>query len=194
MPYCAWCGTEVARISYAPCPSCGNPTNGARRAAQGKDSSTAAIVAIVVVGLLVVVAVIGILAAIAIPNLLTAMQRSKQKRTMADMRSIATAVEAYAVDKKTYPHPDALEQELVPTYISAFPRNDGWDHPFTYDCWSSTNSDRCDSYAIASAGKDGVLDHDSPDQYVGAGAVKNFDADIVMIDGQFVQYPEGTAN
>ena len=36
--------------------------------------------------LLIVVAIIGILAAIAIPNLLTAMQRSKQKRTMADMR------------------------------------------------------------------------------------------------------------
>src|SRR5436309_760920 len=41
--------------------------------------------------LLIVVAIIGILAAIAIPNLLTAMQRSKQKRTMADMRTIATA-------------------------------------------------------------------------------------------------------
>ncbi|MDQ6799248.1 MAG: prepilin-type N-terminal cleavage/methylation domain-containing protein, partial [Acidobacteriota bacterium] len=40
--------------------------------------------------LLIVVAIIGILAAIAIPNLLTAMQRSKQKRTMADMRTIAT--------------------------------------------------------------------------------------------------------
>ena len=41
--------------------------------------------------LLIVVAIIGILAAIAIPNLMTAMQKSKQKRTMADMRSLATA-------------------------------------------------------------------------------------------------------
>ena len=48
--------------------------------------------------LLIVVAIIGILAAIAIPNLLTAMQRSKQKRTMADMRTIATAWEARATD------------------------------------------------------------------------------------------------
>src|SRR5438132_10958237 len=46
--------------------------------------------------LLIVVAIIGILAAIAIPNLLTAMQRSKQKRTMADMRTIAPAWEARA--------------------------------------------------------------------------------------------------
>jgi type IV pilus assembly protein PilA len=52
--------------------------------------------------LLIVVAIIGILAAIAIPNLLTAMQRSKQKRTMADMRSIATAWEARATDVNKY--------------------------------------------------------------------------------------------
>ena len=48
--------------------------------------------------LLIVVAIIGILAAIAIPNLLTAMQRAKQKRTMADIRTIATAWEARATD------------------------------------------------------------------------------------------------
>ncbi len=48
--------------------------------------------------LLIVVAIIGILAAIAIPNLLTAIQRSKQKRSMADIRSIATAWEARATD------------------------------------------------------------------------------------------------
>ena len=48
--------------------------------------------------LLIVIAIIGILAAIAIPNLLNAVQRGKQKRTMSDMRALATAVEAYAVD------------------------------------------------------------------------------------------------
>ncbi|HEX9163033.1 MAG TPA: prepilin-type N-terminal cleavage/methylation domain-containing protein, partial [Thermoanaerobaculia bacterium] len=52
--------------------------------------------------LLIVVAIIGILAAIAIPNLLTAMQRAKQKRSMADMRTIATAWEARATDTNKY--------------------------------------------------------------------------------------------
>ncbi|OYV98709.1 MAG: hypothetical protein B7Z68_00255, partial [Acidobacteria bacterium 21-70-11] len=37
--------------------------------------------------LLIVVAIIGIIAAIAIPNLLNAINRGRQKRTMADMRS-----------------------------------------------------------------------------------------------------------
>ena len=49
--------------------------------------------------LLVVIAIIGILAAIAVPNLLNAVQRGKQKRTMSDMRALATAIEAYAVDQ-----------------------------------------------------------------------------------------------
>ena len=40
--------------------------------------------------LLIVVAIIGIIAAIAIPNLLSAINRGRQKRTMADMRSVAT--------------------------------------------------------------------------------------------------------
>ncbi|MBI3447802.1 MAG: prepilin-type N-terminal cleavage/methylation domain-containing protein, partial [Acidobacteria bacterium] len=53
--------------------------------------------------LLIVVAIIGIIAAIAIPNLLNAIDRGKQKRTMSDMRSVGTAVESYAVDNNFYP-------------------------------------------------------------------------------------------
>ena len=60
--------------------------------------------------LLIVVAIIGILAAIAIPNLLTAMQRAKQKRTMADMRTIATAWEARATDVNKYTAAGAFQQ------------------------------------------------------------------------------------
>src|SRR5213596_3505522 len=88
--------------------------------------------------LLIVVAIIGILAAIAIPNLLTAMQRSKQKRTMADMRTIATAWEARATDLNKYNAGGALTiptgavtitnltNYLAPTYVKTFPSKDGW--------------------------------------------------------------------
>ena len=48
--------------------------------------------------LLIVVAIIGIIAAIAIPNLLNAINRGRQKRSMADLRTVGTAIEAYAVD------------------------------------------------------------------------------------------------
>ncbi|MCK5220504.1 MAG: prepilin-type N-terminal cleavage/methylation domain-containing protein, partial [Candidatus Aminicenantes bacterium] len=53
--------------------------------------------------LLIVVAIIGIVAAIAIPNLLTAVQKSKQKATMGDMKAIGTAVESYVTDNYLAP-------------------------------------------------------------------------------------------
>src|ERR1700719_1131999 len=51
---------------------------------------------------LIVVAIIGIIAAIAMANYLNAVQRARQKRTMADIRSIGLAWEARAVDTKAY--------------------------------------------------------------------------------------------
>jgi general secretion pathway protein G len=53
--------------------------------------------------LLIVVAIIAILAAIAVPNFLEAQVRAKVARVKADMRSIATAIEAYSVDTNLYP-------------------------------------------------------------------------------------------
>ena len=53
--------------------------------------------------LLIVVAIIGIIAAIAIPNLLNAVHRGKQKRTMAELRTICTAVESYQIDNGLIP-------------------------------------------------------------------------------------------
>jgi type II secretion system protein G len=53
--------------------------------------------------LLIVVAIIAILAAIAVPNFLEAQTRSKVSRAQADMRTLATALEAYHVDVKHYP-------------------------------------------------------------------------------------------
>jgi len=53
--------------------------------------------------LLIVVAIIAILAAIAVPNFLEAQVRSKVSRGKADMRSMATAIEAYKVDFNQYP-------------------------------------------------------------------------------------------
>jgi len=53
--------------------------------------------------LLIVVAIIAILAAIAVPNFLEAQVRSKISRVRNDLRSLATAIEAYRIDNNTYP-------------------------------------------------------------------------------------------
>ena len=54
--------------------------------------------AFTLIELLIVVAIIAILAAIAVPNFLEAQVRSKVARVKADMRTMATAIEEYAVD------------------------------------------------------------------------------------------------
>ena len=53
--------------------------------------------------LLIVVLIIAILAAIAIPNFMEFQTRAKVSRAKADMRTIATGLEAYCVDEGTYP-------------------------------------------------------------------------------------------
>lgn len=53
--------------------------------------------------LLIVVAIIAILAAIAVPNFLEAQVRAKVSRVKSDMRTIASALEAYYVDHNRYP-------------------------------------------------------------------------------------------
>ena len=63
--------------------------------------------AFTLIELLIVVAIIAILAAIAVPNFLEAQTRSKVSRTLADMRSMATSLEAYAVDNNRYPLAEA---------------------------------------------------------------------------------------
>lgn len=59
--------------------------------------------AFTLIELLIVVAIIAILAAIAVPNFLEAQVRAKVSRARTDLRSIATALESYAVDNNKYP-------------------------------------------------------------------------------------------
>ena len=53
--------------------------------------------------LLIVVAIIAVLAAAAVPNLLEAQIRAKATRAVADIRAVATGLEAYCVDHGAYP-------------------------------------------------------------------------------------------
>ena len=132
--------------------------------------------------LLIVVAIIGIIAAIAIPNLLNAIDRGKQKRTMADMRSIGTAVESYAVDNNVYPvatSNTALRVTVEPIYIKSMPLNDGWSNP--YQVTSATTE-----YTIYSMGKDGS------GSTCAAATTTIFNDEICFINGQFLRYPAGT--
>ena len=147
--------------------------------------------------LLIVVAIIGIIVAISLVNMINAIQRAKQKRSMGDMKSLATAIEGYATDQNSYPAaagfalPSGLSlptgtlgtvpASLSPTYLRVVPLVDGWNSYFTY----GTSPSRSD-FALCSAGADGALET-SPTW----GVTTNFNADIILFDGTFVQYPDG---
>jgi general secretion pathway protein G len=146
-------------------------------------SGLASAIAVAVVAMVLLVPVAGIIAAIAIPNFLNAVDRGKQKRTMADIRSIAVAVEAFAADhEQRYPVADsaaALAEQLAPKYIPVVPAMDGWEHPLQVESTA-------ERYVIWSFGKDGV----------GATCEKAvttaFNDEICLENGQFVRYPSGT--
>ena len=147
------------------------------------STSGASLVAIIV-GIFAAIFLCGIIAAIAIPNLLNAINRGRQKRSMADMRTIATAIEAYGADHQHYPEGAQsvadLEPALVPEYAVDLPAVDGWRTPFEV-----LTADDGSWYEIASLGRDKL-----PGDRVG-GPTTDFDCDLVWANGQFIQWPEG---
>jgi len=131
--------------------------------------------------LLVVTVILGIIAAISIVSLFTALDTAKQRATMADMRSIGRAIEAYHVDHGFLPADGgglvALKPALVPYQISVLITDDHWSKPYSY-------TSNMTQYTIESFGKDGV---DGPNiNYL---TRHDFNRDIVLSDGMFVAAP-----
>ncbi|HEX9943259.1 MAG TPA: type II secretion system protein GspG [Thermoanaerobaculia bacterium] len=197
--YCTFCGTEVAP-GTAVCPQCGNPPGGVRQPPPTARRSTSwpLIVILAAGGCLVLVVFSGIIAALLIPNFLDALQKAKQKRTLADMREVVTALVAYATDNGSYPAGENLEElsgALAPKHLASVPTVDGWKRPFRYVCWQeSPGSPRCEHFRIASAGRDGVFESADLSQYgEGTFEVTDYDRDIVAGDGFFLQYPKSAS-
>lgn len=170
------------------CPACGQPI-----AAPGGDKGTKWVIfAVIGAGcLLVGLAVAGIVAAIVIPNFLDAMQKAKQKRTLADMRAIGAALESYAADAGGYPEADdtaALVAQLA-AHGYGGGSQDGWKNELRWSCIAH-GDDGCDSYELTSAGRDGVFASEPGDYEEGAFAVNEYDSDLVLANGLFVRWPE----
>jgi prepilin-type N-terminal cleavage/methylation domain-containing protein len=164
--------------------------------------------------LLIVVAIIGIIASILVPNLIDALQKAKQKRTLATMRNIGTAwmswltdqVSASAAGASVYDASDLdrltfakLENYLIPStkmfYASAVPEFDGWTHRLEY----CVNSDLIQQSAImiCSPGRNGQLGEnptnvmDCCNEIWASGSFigTDYDQDIVWADGFMVRSP-----
>lgn len=102
--------------------------------------------------------------------------------TMSDMRSLATAIEDYAKDNKTYPAVKSIE-ELIPLiqpiYIRKAPTPDAWGHAYTY-----VPSADAQSYRLISSGADGKTD---PASWEKAGPLTSFDEDAVFDSGSMTR-------
>ena len=155
--------------------------------------------------LLIVVAIIGILATMLIPNLIDALQKAKQKKTMADQRLAGTGMMSWLTDQASAAaagQPPAgtfditdyvsidftdLEQELVPTYLQDLPQHDGW--KTEYDYYLDTASTQgTQVMTIRSYGREKQPDGD---QYSpGAFDPTDYNQDLVWADGFFVRWPQ----
>ena len=163
--------------------------------------------------LLIVVAIIGIIAAILIPNLLDALQKAKQKRTVGDIRDIGAAwfswltdqIGAAAAGRGTTPTYDFSQlgthmtgDQLLQTlyvsanmfYIQEVPNNDGWGNAMLY--MYSGDPLGAQVMGICSAGRNGGQAPCSPAQVtMGPFLTTDYDQDIIWADGFFVRYPAG---
>ncbi len=191
MRVCAHCGSQVPD-GAAFCPSCNKLPAGPIVPAKGSSKTAYLVLGCVLVP--VFLAVVGIVAALIIPNFLDALQKAKQKRAVAELRTIGQAIEAYKAEHDTAPPATdvaGLATALGTEYGSALPRLDPWKHPFRYACWQESSTAKgCDHYRIASAGRDGRFEQLDLKAYEAAEFDPiEYDRDIVFGDGAFIVRP-----
>ena len=123
-------------------------------------------------------------------NMAGAVDRGQQKRSMADLRTIANMIEQYAAAHERYPAAasgdelwEALGPAIIPKDSWKIPR-DAWKHEWMIRSTAT-------SYTIASYGCCGEPDVADPSLYV-PGGTSSYKDDIVFSNGSFLRYPDGT--
>jgi len=145
--------------------------------------------------LLIVIAIIGIVAAIAIPNLLTALQKGKQKATIGDMKSIGQAIESYMTDLYMAPGAGAvtvvsgLNNYLTPFHTKNLPAKDGWGGSFMYQ--SGAIGAGQDLYSVISYGRGSASGgiNITLNNYI-VNTMRDFENDICFSNGNFTYGPK----
>lgn len=159
--------------------------------------------------LLIVIAIIGIIAALLIPNFLDALQKSKQKRTEADMRNMGTAMFAWLTDQagaaaagaasssidfsNTFvPHTQAeVSGYLVSQYIQSIPPQDGWKNAYAFYMNTTNPLGGVGILGIVSSGRDGSF-KGNPYTVTGFDPT-DYDQDLAWADGYWVRWPQKTS-
>ena len=130
--------------------------------------------------ILIVLVVLAIIMAMAVGAVMGARHKAKQGATVADMRSLATAIEAYSVDQGFPPASgafDVVADVLRPYHNKLVPVNDHWGHIYTY-------VRNVGSYTLTSFGRDGVDGLEMTPT-----TRSDYDRDIEVVDGKFPGLP-----
>jgi hypothetical protein len=125
-----------------------------------------------------------------------ASQSELLRRAMGELRTTGTACESFAVDNNVYPGPvepidvvATIEPVLVQgAYLRVLQKVDPWGNPYLF--WSDRTH-----YTLVSYGPDGIPDFPyatwgrTEFEAMHAGPTTRFGADLVFVNGGFVQWP-----
>ncbi len=162
-----------------------------------------------IIELLLVVAIIGLISSILIPNLLDAVQKAKQRRTMGELRLIGTAWMNWFTDQngaasagasKTYNVGDfaRLDYEVIFNYLhpsdtffymQSVPEEDPWGSDLRY--YMNTNPQSEQQLLLCAVARDSTPDACDGDEIpIGPFLATDFDQDIVWADGSLIRWPD----
>lgn len=119
-----------------------------------------------------------------------ALERGVQKRAMGDIRTLATAIQAYGVRHGRYPEVDGTAEDLARVLAAdgdttALPTHDGWG-PAPFVVRSTARAYRITSYGCDCRPDDPA----SPVSRIGG--TTSYASDVIFDTGAFIRFPEGT--
>ncbi len=159
---------------------------------------------------LLVIVIIGIIASIIIPNLMDALQKAKQRRTVNDVRAVGSAWFSWVTDQLSAAAAGSSSQQFDidqlaveigsndlfemlrrgdMNYIATIPSKDGWGGDYTY-LWTGDAADS-PTFGLVSTGRDRTTGPTTNPYPLGAFPTTAYDEDIVWVDGNFIRFPAG---
>ncbi len=166
-----------------------------------------------IVELVLVILIIGLIASILIPNLINALHKAKQTRTMAELRLIGGAWMSWLTDQagaasagaqQTYEvstfqalsYPE-IYSHLHPSdtffYMQEVPSRDAWGSQLTF--YRNTDGLTDSQLLLCAAARDGNYDtcDGANDIPIGPFLATDYDQDIVWADGFLLRWPDTRA-
>ncbi len=163
-----------------------------------------------IVELVLVVLIIGLVASIMIPNLIDAIHKAKQRRTMSELKLLGTAWMSWLTDQAASSAAGAQQTYKVdgfnklsygqiygylhPSdtffYMQAVPNKDAWGSQLTYYQNSDPFTDQ--QLLLCAAARDDKYEtcDGTKDIPIGPFLATDFDQDIVWADGYLVRWPD----